>query len=71
MSTLGDLKERLTRIEGMDLGSAKFRDERLGDRADSQGSQRNNVAILSAMIAGLACLAALVMAAVVLLRNGH
>jgi hypothetical protein len=49
---IADMKDRLTRIEGMDLGSNLHREQQLGQSADTQG--RNTIAIVAAALAALA-----------------
>ena len=48
---IADTKDRLTRIEGMDLGSNLHREQQLGQSADTQGSNRNTIAIVAAALA--------------------
>jgi hypothetical protein len=49
-----DMKDRLTRIEGMDLGSNRHREQQLGERADTHGGNQNMIAIAAAVLAALA-----------------
>ena len=48
------MKDRLTRIEGMDLGSIRHREQQLGERADTHGGNQNMIAIATAALAALA-----------------
>jgi hypothetical protein len=51
---IADMKDRLTRIEGMDLGSNRYREQQLGERADTHGGNQNMIAIAAAALATLA-----------------
>jgi len=51
---IADMKDRLTRIEGMDLGSNRHREQQLGERADTHGGNQNMIAIAAAVLAALA-----------------
>ena len=51
---IADMKDRLTRIEGMDLGSNRHREQQLGERADTHGGNQNMIAIATAALAALA-----------------
>jgi hypothetical protein len=51
---IADMKDRLTRIEGMDLGSNRHREQQLGERADTHGGNQNMIAIAAAALAALA-----------------
>src|SRR3984893_2075014 len=51
---IADMKDRLTRIEGMDLGSNRHREQQLGERADTHGCNQNMIAIAAAALAALA-----------------
>ena len=48
---IADLKDGLTRIEGMDLGSNRHREQQLGERADTHGGNQNMIAIATAALA--------------------
>jgi hypothetical protein len=51
---IADMKDRLTRIEGMDLGSNRHREQQLEERADTHGGNQNMIAIAAAALAALA-----------------
>jgi hypothetical protein len=51
---IADMKDRLTRIEGMDLGSNRHREQQLEERADTHGGKQNMIAIAAAALAALA-----------------
>jgi hypothetical protein len=55
---ISDLKDRLTRIEGMDLGSTKLRTETFTSQAVQHGANSNILGILSAVVASLSLMAA-------------
>ena len=57
---IGDLKDRLTRIEGMDLGSARNRGDFRSDVALQQGSSHNMIALAAAALAALAIMIELI-----------
>jgi len=49
---IADMKDRLTRIEGMDLGNAESRSQHFAERASVHGGNQNTIAIV-AVVAGL------------------
>ena len=51
---IADMKDRLTRIEGMELGSNRHREQQLEERADTHGGNQNMIAIAAAALAALA-----------------
>ena len=51
---IADMKDKLTRIEGMDLGSNRHREQQLGERAATHGGNQNMIAIAAAILAALA-----------------
>jgi hypothetical protein len=54
---IADMKDRLTRIEGMDLGSSRNREEQREERVDTHGSNQNMIAIGAAALAALVAIA--------------
>ncbi len=55
---IDDMKERITRIEGMDLGSAKHRDTALGESSIAHGDRQNLIALIALVVAALGLFAA-------------
>ena len=51
---IADMKDRLTSIEGMDLGSSRSREQRLMERTDTHGSNQNIIALAAAALAAIA-----------------
>ncbi len=55
---IDDMKERITRIEGMDLGSVKHRDAVRGESSIAHGERQNLIAMIALIVAALGLFAA-------------